>query len=178
MPVDRVDGRVAVHPVYRNGHLFLTHGIPYVVDGSTVSAIAWAEVDVSKWPAPPVVVQSGVYAQGGQWNEFPSIMPDAWGRVVVPFNSVGPSTFPSFRYAVHLPNDAPGAFGGAVTVKAGTVSLDDGVGPTTVSQGSAGIQPFGISTAAGLDPTDGSVWVLGQFAGDARRAMSWVAHLK
>ena len=178
LPIDPGEGRVAVRPVFRDGHLFVTRGIPYVVNGATVTGVLWAEIDVSAWPAPPTVVQSGVYVRDGEWNEFPSIMPDRWGRVVLPFNTAGPTTFPSLRYSVHLPTDAPGALETAAMVKAGTTSLDSGTGPTTLSRGSAGIQPFGTSTAAALDPVDGTVWMIGQFAGDPRRAMSWVAHLR
>lgn len=173
LPIDPGDGRAA-RPVYRHGSLYATRSVALTEGSDIVAAPVWLEVDLSNWPAARAV-QAGVLREAGEWNSFPSLMVDSAKRVAVVFNSVSRTHFASLDVVSRVPGDAAGALALHETVKAGSTALLSGPGPTTI--GARGVQSFAVRTSAALDPADDSIWIIGQYAGDPVRWLTWVARL-
>ena len=174
LPLDPGDTAVRAYPVYREGHLWVTKEVGLPEGGQNVAAAAWDELDLSGWPAAPVVVQAGVESIAGTWVTFPWVTVDGQGRTVLSFETAGPDTFGSLEVAMRAPGDPPGTLRPAQILKAGTVAQAGPAGPT--SKALPGVQSFGWGSLA-LDPTDGTVWVIGQYVGNPTKWMTWIAQI-
>ncbi len=174
LPLDPGDTAVRAYPVYRDGHLWVTKEVGLPEGSRNIAAAAWDELDLSAWPAAPVVVQAGVESIAGAWVTFPWVTIDGQGRTVLSFETAGPDTYGSLAVAVHAPGDPPGLLRPAQVLKAGTVTQAGPAGPT--AQALPGVQSFGWGSLA-RDPTDGTVWVVGQYVGDPTKWTTWIAHI-
>lgn len=160
---------LARSPVFRNGRLWVAQTWGQRFAAGTVTAIKWAELDVSRWPGTPRVVQQGLVGADGVWTFHPAITVDPSGNAVLAFNTTSETSYPSIHASVHRATDAPGVMGPWIMVKAGSspnLALD-----------SSGRNRFADFLSLDLDPATSGTWVHGQYgATDALR--TWAALIK
>lgn len=146
-------------PVYRNGRIWAAQPIAHDFDGTLVSTIHWAQIDVRDWPAAPGLVQEGLFGGGGVAHFNPALMVDGQNNMVMLFARSSTTEFPSLYYTGRLADDPPGTLRSPTLVKAGTVSLDQ--------VDSTGRNRFGDYFGAAMDPDDGTMWLFGEYPRDA-----------
>ena len=168
-PLDSGDTRLN-NAVYRNGSLWAAHSINMNFGTGDVAAIRWAQVDLSGWPTSVDIVQDGTLGADSVWFFYPAIMADAANNVAVAFTRSSATEFASADYAFRLAADLPGALPVNTVLKAGSANyqlLD-----------SNGDNRWGDYSAIAVDPTDGSFWMLAEYAVASNRWGTWVGNFR
>lgn len=165
--IDSGDARIG-NAVFRDGHVYYaqTIGGPQ----SERSSAQWVELDTN-----------GNFVQGGRiddpsanpWNgghsyAFPSIAVNAEHDVIMGFSEFESDDFVDAGYAYREGTDPPNTMRAPVTLK-------DGEGPYTKYR--AGRNRWGDYSSSQVDPVDGSLWTLQEYAraphGNGDRSGRW-----
>jgi len=143
----------------------------HTVDGANGSEIRWYEFDITNYPSPATLKQTGAVSVGqsgigGAIDNFnPSIMISAAGDMMLSFSSAGPQNFPSMVYTWRSKTDAQGQTRTPELVKAG---------PRSYIGGGTGLEKWGPYSGLALDPADGaSFWMLNQVPSSAGNWETW-----
>lgn len=170
--------RRVLHAVWRNNQLYAVFHVrpPSGVDVAQCTA-HWARVETGAGPAFTLTLAE----QGNIGGEdispatrtfYPAIAVDAAGNIGFGFSASSETIFVGAYYTARAATDAPG------TVQA-TGVLQAGLAPYVRNLG--GGNRWGDYTGAAVDPANGSLWILGQYAmtqgqpagGDGRWATRW-----
>ena len=158
-------------PFYNNGFLWVTHNIGVKNNGKDVSAIRWAQIDVSQWPENVHIIQEGLIEQENTWLMHPAIAVNKRNDMMIVFGETGPDLYPSLFFAGRKADDPPGSIQPISLLKLGgySVNMKNAEDQEEVTR-YAGY--FGIS----LDPADESVWMFGEYGGAENLHMTQIGH--
>lgn len=172
-PLDMV--QVPSPPVHRNGRLWLSRVLGADFGSGEVSAVRWAEVDVSRWPEGVSVLQEGILGSDGVWNFAPAIMVDEQNNVMLVHGRSSLSEFPSLYYTGRLATDPLGTLRPSGLLKAGTATYRNiiDLGPTSGGARNRYTDYFGIAA----DPDTDGIWLLGLYVAVENRSGTWVGQV-
>lgn len=155
--------------VYRNGSLWAAQTISMNFGSSDVSAIRWVQIDVSAWSKSVSFIQDSTFGSDGIWYFYPAIMVDASNNISIVFARSSASEFASVYYTGRLATDPPNMLRPAKLLKAGMANLNmvDGSGQNR----------FGDYFGIAMDPSDGSFWMLGEYAKASNQWGTWVGNV-
>ncbi len=167
-PLDTGDTR-PLNAVYRNGSVWAAHSTQANFGGGNVSAIRWVQIDVSSWPATVSRIQDSTFGADGVWYFYPTIMVDASNDLAIILARSSTSEFGSAYYTSRLGIDAVNTLQPSSLLKAGTANY--------LNLDSDGNNRWGDYFGIGLDPSDGSFWVLGEYAATSSEWGTWAGQL-
>jgi hypothetical protein len=156
------------YAIYRNGSIWASRVVRRRYASGVVAGVQWYEIDVTQWPASVRFVQKGTISSEGVWFLYSSAGVDTHGNVAVVMNRFSATTYPTLVMATRRNSDALGSMQ-AVEV------LRNGEGPINAVD-SLNNNRFGDYSGVSHDPTDGSVWVFGEYAGASAPA-TWIANV-
>src|SRR5262245_18351583 len=143
--IETGDTRVT-NVVFRHGMLWTAHTVAADWGGEWNKAVIhWMQLNARAG----TVTQQGIYG-AAQFHYFcPAVMPDGEGNLVLVFNRVGESEFPSIRFTGRLASDEP-----------------HGLQASALLQQSSASSATEWSTRSGVAsaPEDYAVWMIGQYA--------------
>ena len=168
-PLDSGDTRLN-NAVFRNGSLWTAHSINLNFGTGDAAAIRWAQVDLSGWPTSVDIVQDGTLGADSVWFFYPAIMADAASNVGIAFTRSSSTEYASADYAFRLAADPAGSLPTTTVLKAGSANyqLPD----------SNGENRWGDYSAIAVDPTDGSFWMLAEYAVTSNTWGTWVGNFR
>lgn len=164
-------------PTYRQESLWDAAQYRHNFGSGDVSAIRWAQIDLSGWPNTARVVQDGLLGEDGVWSIVPTIMADASNNLAILFARTSPSEFPSLYYTVRLATDPPNTLRPRALLKAGAASGTKGFSGYPPPHPSAGAVFYGDFFGMAVDPVDGSIWMVGEYFEIPDRSTTWVGNL-
>lgn len=153
--------------VYRNGSLWVSKIIGRNFGSGEVSAIQWAQIDVSGWPKMNVL-QSGILGEDKVWYFAPAIMVDSSGNFAMVYARSSVAQFVSVYYTGRLASDPPGTLRPSGILNEGSLSYE-----RIVAGRNRFVDYFGIA----LDPIDSSVWMFYLYPTGSDRSGTWVGNL-
>lgn len=160
----------ASQPVLSNGSLWIAKLGGYQFPSGVVPGIAWAQLDVSAWPATPRVVQSGVIAGEGIANYGPQLKVNQSGDVVIVYQRSSAAEFPSVYYTGRSASDLPNTLLPSRLLKGGTSVFVQVLG--------SGRNAFVDYLGGAVDPSNDSFWIFGLYATGLRSGRAWAANVK
>ncbi|MCC6659764.1 MAG: hypothetical protein IT437_02635, partial [Phycisphaerales bacterium] len=103
VPVGTDNGKIMALPVYRNGHLWVTHTVRHAGGGGR-AFVRWYKVQMNGWPQsgqqPTSPAQWGEIEVPSDWSAyFPSIAVDSLNNAAITFNVSGTDKFISMWQA-------------------------------------------------------------------------------
>jgi len=167
-PLDTGDTRL-LNAVYRNNSLWTAQSIQMNFGSGNVSAIRWVQINVGAWPSSVSLIQDSTFGVNGVWNFYPAVMVDASDNLALVFARSSASQFGSARYTARLVTDPANTLQPSALLKAGAA--------TYLTLDSIGRNRWGDYLGVGLDPSDGSVWLLGEYAASSTTWGTWVGQL-
>ncbi len=168
-------GDVMGQPSFARGRLWLTHAVAASTGDARVSAIRVVQIDVSLWPETPKVVNDTTLAERGTWYSFPALAANARGDVAIVATRSSFKEYGSVWYTGRLASDPPGALRPTVLLKSGEAAL------ATLLRASqpegATFNKFADFSGAAVDPSDGTVWLIGSYVANVCAWGTWVGHV-
>lgn len=151
-----VTGRVAEHP------------------SGEVNGFEWMQVDVGSWPE-PTVVQSGLSSAPDVHRWVAAGVGDANDNFGVVYLQSSESEYPSLYVAHRLGRDPAGELREPVLLKQGNTVTTSNIMHTPDGE----FIKFADYQGASLDPVDGSMWFIGQYADSSvhRETATWAVNL-
>lgn len=146
--------------VYRNKSLWYAEFTVVDTGGTHVAGVLWYQIDVGA--AAPAVVQTSVLADADVHYFTPALIVDDADNLAMIMGRSSTAEALSLYYTGRLASDPAGSLRTPALLKAGTASL------------SVDEDRVGDYYGAALDATDGSAWLVGQFASARRETTSWV----
>lgn len=150
-------GNLRTPPVYRNGSLWVAQGVGKTLSSGTVSAVRLSQIDVSQWPNAVSLAQDAVFAAEGAGLHYPTLTVDSSNNVALIFGRSSATEYLSLYATGRLGSDPLNTIRSPVLFKSGNGSL---TGSVNASLG--GIR-FADYFGAALDPSDGTVWLVGEY---------------
>jgi hypothetical protein len=154
-----VNGGLRVPAVYRNGSLWIAEAVGRTYNGADVSAIRVTQLNVEQWPATPTVVQQAVIASEGTWRYYPALVVDADNNVGLVYGQSSQSEPASLFISGRLAGDPLNTLREPVSIRSGEAAMN-----LVVTNPSRGAASFGDYFGAAIDPSQGTMWVLGEYA--------------
>lgn len=166
-PIDTGDTRL-LNAVYRNGSLWTAQNILMTFGSGNVSAVRWAQINVSGWPASVAFTQDATFGADGIWYFYPAVMVDPANNLGMVFARSGATEFASAYYTGRLSSAPANSLQPSALLKAGAAnySLVDSLGRNR----------WGDYLGISLDPADASLWMLGEYAVAATAWGTWVGN--
>jgi hypothetical protein len=150
--------------VYRHRSLWNAQSTVVDVDEVTVAGVLWYQIDVREWPG-ATVRQSSVFAERDVHYFLPALTVDQDANMAMIMARSGVDEPASLYYTGRLATDPAGVLRQPALLKPGTATL-------TVEE-----DRYGDYFGAAVDPTDESVWLVGQFVSGTVETTSWVAQV-
>jgi hypothetical protein len=142
--------------VFRNGSLWAAHTVAANWGEPTnVSAIQWFQINTGAG----VVSQQRTYGHPSSYYFCPTVMVDGRGNLIMIFNRVSETEFPSVRFTGRLSTDLAG-------VLHASVLLRESQGP--------GQSGWGSYNGAAVDTNDTKIWVIGQYPLSQSEWGTWI----
>ncbi len=142
--------------VFHHGMLWTAHTVAADWGSeSNVAAIHWLQLNAMAGS----VTQEGIYGAARLHYFCPAVMPDAEGNLVMVFNRVGESEFPSIRFTGRLASDEPDTLPASVPLQ---------------QSSTAGPAQWSLRSGGACAPDEGVVWVIGQYAAAPEDWATWV----
>ncbi|MBM3814401.1 MAG: hypothetical protein FJW20_22485 [Acidimicrobiia bacterium] len=138
-------------PVYRDGNLWVVRPIT-TPSGNAASGLLWMQLDLTRWPEAPRLVQSGLLAEAGIHYYCPELMVDSARNVVITYSRSSDSEYPSAWYTWRRASDPQGTLRSSVLLRAGE-------GPFVMGA-SGGVARFSDYNGTTLDPSGDSAWMM------------------
>lgn len=151
--------------VYRNRSLWNVEVTTIDTGDTDVNGILWYQIDVGAWPAPATVVQTSVLAETGAHYFLPALIVDEADNVAMLLGRSSTVEGLSLYYTGRFTSDPPGLLRVPALLKAGSEGL------------SVEEDRVGDYHGAALDVSDGSAWLVGQFASGPAQTASWVGNV-
>jgi len=167
-PLDTGDKRL-LNAVYRNNSLWTAHSIQMSFGSGNVAAVRWVQISVSAWPSSVSLIQDSTFGGDGIWDFYPAVIVDASNNLALVFARSSAVEFGSARYTGRLATDPANTLQPSALLKAGSSNyqlLD-----------SSGSNRWGDYLGISLDPSDGSFWLLGEYAASSSTWGTWVAQV-
>jgi hypothetical protein len=147
--------------VYRNNSLWNAESTIVDTADTQVAGVLWYQIDVSAWPA-AALVQTSVLADADRHYFMPALIVDDADNMAMIMAGSSAVEAGSLYYTGRLVSDPAGSLRTPALLKAGTASLF------------AGDDRYGDYFGAAIDASDGSAWLVGQFASATTETTSWV----
>jgi hypothetical protein len=167
-PLDTGDRRLS-SVVYSNNSLWTAQSIQMNFGSGNVSAIRWVQINVGAWPSSVTLAQNSTFGADGIWYFYPTVMVDASNNLAIILARSSTSEFGSAYYTSRLGTDPANTLEPSALLKAGTANY--------LHLDSAGDNRWGDYLGIGLDPSDGSFWVLGEYVATSSQWGTWVGRL-
>jgi hypothetical protein len=147
------DSRVQ-NAIYIDGMIYCTQTIFLPADLPSYSAVQWWQIKASNGQ----VEQCGRIQDRNQrvHYAFPSIAANSLGEVVIGHTTFSVSHYPTMSYSYRMPSDLPGKMRVSRPVR-------EGLGKYYKKK-AGDKNRWGDYTTTCIDPSDGSFWLLGQYA--------------
>ena len=155
--------------MYRNGSLWTAHSIRINFGSGNVSAIRWVQIDVS-WPTTVSLIQESTFGADGMYFFYPTVMVDGSNTLAISFARSSLAEFGSAAYTGRLGTDPANTLQPSTLLKAGIADYQ--------RPDSSGASRWGDYYGIGLDPSDGSFWILGEYAASSNQWGTWVGQLE
>jgi len=168
-PLD-TGGTRLLNAVSRNNSLWTAHSILANFGSGNVAAIRWVQLDVNAWPSAVSFIQDATFGADQVWSFYPAVMVDASNNLALVFARSSASELGSARYTGRLATDPANTLQPSALLKAGTA--------TYLNLDSSKRNRWGDYLGIGLDPSDGSVWVLGEYAATSTTWGTWVGQFE
>ena len=165
--LDTNQGVLSAPPVYRNGFIWAAEGTQQPGRPAGVRLI---QIDVRGWPELPGVVGRWELADPGVQYFYSAIGVTARGDVALVAARSGPDEFPSIYVSGRLSSDPATTLRSPALLKASETALMSGVSPNEVVR-------YGDYFGASTDPSDDSIWVVGEYAKSSARWGSWIGRI-
>jgi len=167
-PLDVIEWNA--QPVYRNGSLWVARAVVQNYGSGNVSAIRWAQINVTGWPDTLTVVHDGTFGLDGIWHFEPTVMVDASNNLAVLFARSSTNEFASLYYTGRLAVDSPNTVRQSALLKAGVANLQ-------LFDNGGSVNRYGDYFGAAVDPVDGSIWMYGEYAKASNQWGTWVGNI-
>lgn len=142
--------------VYRHGQLWAAHSIAVNWgDGQNFAGIHWFQINTKAG----FVTQQGIFGAPGYHYFCPAVMVDQTGNMVMVFNRVSESDPLAICYAGKFANDEPNRLRDSVEL---------------LQSSMAGASEWSSSSAAAIDPEEGTLWIMGQYVATASDWATWI----
>jgi len=142
--------------VFRHGMLWTAHTVAANWDAdSNVAAIHWLKLNARAGS----VTQQGIYGAAHFHYFCPAVMPDREGNLVMVFNRVGESEFPSIRFTGRLVSDEPNTLQASVLLQQSLT---------------AGPAEWSMRNGVACTPDDSTNWMIGQYAASDEDWATWI----
>jgi hypothetical protein len=151
-------GSLRTPPVYRNASLWVAQGVGKTLASGTVSGFRLSQIDVSQWPEAVSMVQDAVFADDGAGLHYPTLTVDSSSNVGLIFGRSSATEYLSLYATGRLGSDPLNTIRSAVPFKPGNGLVIGGL-----LDSSLGALRFADYFGAALDPSDGTVWVVGEY---------------
>ena len=153
--IETGDTRLA-NVVFRHGMLWTAHTVAAGWGGeSNTAAIHWLQLNARAGS----VTQQGIYGAAHLHYFCPAVMPDGEGNLVMVFNRVGESEFPSIRFTGRLTSDEPDALQASALLQ---------------QSSGAGSAEWSMRSAVACTPKDSTIWMIGQYASADEHWATWI----
>jgi uncharacterized protein (TIGR03437 family) len=153
--------------VYRNGSLWTLRNIAMSFGSGDVAAIRWYQIGVSDWPASVKMIQESVFGEDGKWSFFAALAVDAQNNLAMIYARGNSNEFASLYISGRFGTDPPNTLRSSLLLKAGTLSYN----PILDGDGRG---RYGDYFGAAVDPSDQSIWFLGEYAKLREAWGTWV----
>ena len=156
--------------VYRNGSLWTVRTLGQDFGSGNVSAIRWFQVDVSAWPNEVSYLQDANFGADGTFFFMPAIMVDAYNNVALVYARSSTTEYASVYYTGRLASDPPNTLRSGILLRAGSAAANyvDRFGQNRYGDF------FGIAS----DPSDGTIWFVGEYAKTSNMWGTWVGNVE
>ena len=142
--------------VFRHGLLWTAHTVAADWGGdSNVAAIHWLQINARAGS----VTQQGIYGAAHFHYFCPAVMPDVEGNLLMVFNRVGETEFPSIRCTGRRASDEPNALQASVLLQQSLT---------------AGPAEWSVRSGVACAPDDSTVWMIGQYAATDEDWATWI----
>lgn len=174
-PIDIAGIGTSTIPVVRNGRLWMADTWRRGSATEAVSIVKWVELDVSRWPSQPTVVQHGEFGEDNTWSFYPSLAVDRDHNLAIAYYATSRARYASLEVVGRRGSDPAGQLRPPIVVKAGDGAVVKLFGPHGLTAQTR--NRFADYSWMASDPADGSAWIHGQFGtrGDWR---TWVAQIR
>ena len=166
-PLDTGDKRL-YNSVYRNNSLWTAQSIQMNFGSGNVSAIRWVEIDVASWSSSVSFIQDATFGADGIWYFYPNVMADASSNLAIVLARSSTSEYGSVYYTGRQGAEAASTLQPSELLKAGAANY--------TQLDSLSRNRWGDYLGIGLDPSDGSFWILGEYAVASNQWGTWVGN--
>lgn len=156
------------HGIIRDGRLWVAHTTGWDLTSGPTTAVRWAELNISAWPARPTFEQQGLIADEQAQIFFPALAVNARGDVVMVFGRSGVTEPPSIWITGRSSTDPPNSMRTPSALKRGA---DAYLVPFR------GDNRWGDYFGAAWDPVRDAFWVAGEYPINRTTAGTWVANV-
>ena len=156
-----------------SGSLWTAATVTVDYPSGQVTGIEWVQIDVSSWPEPPSLVQASVFSQEGVYRWLPAVMVDPSQNLAMVYAQTTKDEFPSLYVVQRWADDPPNQLRDGILLKAGVTSTS--FFPRMTPSGVRTV--YGDYFGTSLDPADGSVWVVGEYAKADSTVGMWAANI-
>jgi|GEM_PF-1324185 len=145
-----------VNVVFRNGLLWTAHTVAANWgEAENVSAIQWFQINTGAG----VISQQHIYGHPSSYYFCPTLMVDGQGNLIMVFNRVSETEYPSLRFTGRLSTDTPGTLHSSALLKESFVP---------------GQATWGSYNGAAVDTNDTKIWVVGQYPAAESERGTWI----
>lgn len=155
--------------VYRNNSLWTAQAINVNFGSGNVSAIRWVEIDLASWPSSVIFLQDATFGADGIWYFYPTVMVDASSNLAIALSRSSAAEYASAFYTGRQGAEASNTLQPSGLLKAGAANY--------TALDSLGRNRWGDYLGIALDPSDGSFWVLGEYAVSSTTWGTWVGQV-
>ncbi len=142
--------------IFRNGSLWAAHTVAANWDEpSNVSAIQWFQINTGAG----TVAQQHTYGHPSFYYFCPTMMVDGRGNLMMVFNRVSATEYPSIRFTGRLSTDAVGQLHASVPLRESLVPAHAG---------------WGSYNGAAIDTNDTKIWIIGQYPASEAEWGTWI----
>lgn len=168
--LDAASGRVGSPAVYRDGFIWVAQATAPTSGSAGTMGARILKIDVRAWPAAPRVVGSWELTERGATQFYPAIAVDSLGNAAIVIGRSGPEEFPSVRVTGHLASEGGSQLHAASIAHTST-------GPLQTNREHLPAARFGDYFGAASDPTDETLWFIGEYAKGSDQWGTWIASL-
>ncbi|MFN7946457.1 MAG: hypothetical protein U0Z53_13990 [Blastocatellia bacterium] len=142
--------------IFRNGSLWAAHTVAANWDEpSNVSAIQWFQINTGAG----TVAQQHIYGHPSFSYFCPTMMVDGRGNLIMVFNRVSETEYPSIRFTGRLSTDAVGMLHASVPLRESLIPAH---------------AEWGSYNGAAVDTNDTKIWIVGQYPASESEWGTWI----
>lgn len=158
-------------PVLRGQDLWTARTVGEQTGSGDRTGIHWVKIRVSGWPGSAEVVRSGFFRREG-YAFYPAISANERGDFAVVYGRSSEREYPSAHFRTFDASSGD-SISGPRLLKVGESSLTSG----DTREGTPERIRYGDYFDAAMDPTDGSIWIIGEYVKASDTWASWIGNV-